>query len=210
METVEFSVRKICTTEVTDRIYWNGLFDGPEVNVARKKCLPIHPLIELNPPNGMSKYYFDAQLIRDIGVDLQLHSTATASSSSNMDTSLKRKCFHCNKQIPLDKMRVHVASHIMHDDISGLDVCGFCGKEGCDTQVTFTSKKSNNKFFKISQSDYCAYNFDYVKKKAYGKNNRSTNRLIYCEVRGCTSVVWMYNLSKHYTRLSTKILICQT
>ena len=92
METVEFSVRKICTTEVTDRIYWNGLFDGPEVNVAGNKCLPIHPLIELNPPKGMSKYYFDAQLIRDIGVDLQLHSTATASSSSNMDTSLKRKC----------------------------------------------------------------------------------------------------------------------
>ena len=91
--------------------------------------------IELNPPNQISKFYFDAQLIRDNGVDLQLTLPAT-SSSSRKDTSLMRKCFNCRK------MRVHVSAHIVRGDISGHDLCGFCGKEGCNNEVAVTQKSS--------------------------------------------------------------------
>ena len=71
METVEFTIRKLCTEEIHNRIYWNGQCDGQELIISGKKCLPMKANIELNPPNQMSKFYFDAQLIR--GVDLQLN-----------------------------------------------------------------------------------------------------------------------------------------
>ena len=93
-------------------------------------------------------------------------------------------------------MRVHVSAHIVRGDISGHDLCGFCGKEGCKNEVAVTHK-SSQKMYKISKSD-CAYYFDNGRKKAFGKNNRSTNRLMACKVTGCSSAVWVYNLPKHY------------
>ena len=81
-------------------------------------------------------------------------------------------------------MRVHVSAHIVRGDNSGHDLCGFCGKEGCNNEVVVTHK-SSQKFYKISKID-CAYYFDYGRKKAFGKNNRSTNRLMACKVTGCS------------------------
>ena len=66
METVEFTIRKLCTEEIDNIIYWNGQFDGQELIISGKKCLPIKANVELNPPNQMSKFYFDTQLIRGI------------------------------------------------------------------------------------------------------------------------------------------------
>ena len=90
-----------------------------------------------------------------------------------------------------------MAHHILKGDISSHNLCGFCGKEGCDIKIKITSKKGNKRFFKIIRWD-CPYYDDYGKKRVYGKNNRTSNHLMFCGVKDCTSVIWLFNIEKHY------------
>ena len=81
MENAEFTVRNL-TEEVEGKTFWNREHLGQDHVVDAKLCLPIHPLITLDPPLGLSKFYFDAQMVKDIRVDLVLNCEAASTSTS--------------------------------------------------------------------------------------------------------------------------------
>ena len=73
----------------------------------------------------------------------------------------------------------------------------FCGKKGCEIEIKISSRKSNKRFFKILKCD-CLYYFDYGQKKSFSKKNRTSNHLILCEIKGCNSVIWTFNIKNHF------------
>ena len=101
-ENTEFILKDISTEEINGKIYWSGQYLSTEKSVDARQCLPIHPQVELDPPLGMSKFFFDAQLIRDIGVDFLLSHNENPPStnvSQPEKSCLERKCFHCRLSI---------------------------------------------------------------------------------------------------------------
>ncbi len=197
MENVEFDVRNLETEEIDGKIYWNGKYKGDCHAADSKLVLPIHPNVTLNPPPNCSKFYFDGQLVRDVGVDIVLNrEPASTSTDANGNSKLRRKCFVCLQNVLLDKMRVHIAHHIVKNDIAGHDLCGFCGREGCKITTKVTSRKSDKKYFKIVGWD-CPYFYDYGQKKTFSKNNRTSNHLVFCQVKNCDSIIWAFNTREH-------------
>ena len=96
-------------------------------------------------------YAFDKQLVLDIGVHLQQQPSDimvnnSSSSNRNIDISALRPCFLCNKKTTLDRMRGHIALHIILGEVK--DVCGFCGCEGssCNTTLKKSSHRADNFF----------------------------------------------------------------
>ena len=51
----------------------------------------MKPIIDPNPPPNMGKYYFDKQLIQDVGVHLSLNQQSTSSTPYSTFSSCKRK-----------------------------------------------------------------------------------------------------------------------
>ena len=135
-------------------------------------CLPIKPSIELNPPDGMTKYYFDMGLLQDMGVHLQLSTPASNQSAPGPSTpALKKRCLQCGKSILLSEMRCHVAKHILKGDLADVNTCGFCGNDTCSVTLKKTWKKGNQQFFGIDQCD-CRYFYKYGKAKKFNKKNQ--------------------------------------
>ena len=54
---------------------------------------------------------------------------------------------------------MHVGGHILKGTASGIEICGFCGVEGCVSSKEKSSKKGIQSFFKIKSN--CSYFHDY-------------------------------------------------
>ena len=115
---------------------WDGKTVGGEKIYRGKSCMPLAPDLS---PNDESLFIFDKQLLMDFGVQLQLSDEHEA-PISKID-SKKRRCKLCKKDIELEYMRLHVAQHILKDNIASPTLCGFCGKSTCTVSLTNTSKK---------------------------------------------------------------------
>ena len=61
---------------------------------------------------------------------LPYHSTLTEASHIEQTEQTTFKCKLCNKPMGRKKMRQHIGSHILKDNLE--NVCGFCGVQGCD------------------------------------------------------------------------------
>ena len=165
----------------------------------------MKPIIDPNPPPNMGKYYFDKQLIQDVGVHLSLNQQSTSStpystfsSCKERDGKLIKSCFYCKKNIRLQDMRSHVGGHILRDEMGTSRTCGFCGQDACETRVK-SSRKGPKTFISVEESD-CPYFFDYGRVKVFNKKkNSTTNRITAFSVKGCKSLVWIYNMKKHFT-----------
>ena len=64
----------------------------------------IKPRVNPHPPEGMTNFSYDKQLLFDIGVQLAM----STSSTSNSVKEAKNKCKICNKAISSVQMRGHV------------------------------------------------------------------------------------------------------
>ena len=138
-------------------------------------------------------------MIQDIGVHQTMVNQSSTSSSGGSSSSNKllKTCFHCRKKVELEKMRCHVGSHILHNEIGTSRTCGFCGKESCDVKMK-TSKKQGKPFYTLEDTD-CPYFYDYGRVKVFKKkSNPCTNRVVGCCIKECKSMVWTYNMGKHY------------
>ena len=61
------------------------------------------------------------------------------------------------------------------------------------------SGRRTKTFISVESSD-CPFYFDYGRSKAFNKKtNPTTNRIVACSVKGCKSLIWTYNLEKHFT-----------
>ena len=93
------------------------------LRVLENAALPsIKPSIDSNPPEGMSNFTFDRQLLLDVGVQLQSEQTVKEHQDIPCLVCLSKKCY------PQQKMRGHIGYHILNDDIAGPIICGFCGE----------------------------------------------------------------------------------
>ena len=100
-------------------------------------------MIDVNPPVGLQKFYFDEGLLRDVGVHLQL----SIQDESAGPSSLSKRCIVCRKNINLVEMRVHVARHIVNGGIVGANICGFCGSDAGVCHTTLKQQKREHRPF---------------------------------------------------------------
>ena len=135
MKDVELTLKFVETQFVDDKLFWKGTTSGESLKCAGESCLPIKPSVMLDPPDGLSKYYFNINLMRDMGVHLQLslpeaYDRQPLTSSSNQSV-VRKKCMKCRKIIPLSEMRLHVVTHILKKELVGSNICRFCGTDTC-------------------------------------------------------------------------------
>ena len=69
---MEMMVRRIECSLIDEKLFWTGTMTGDSLCIAGKNCLPIKPSVDLNAPPGMSKYFFNMALLRDMGVHLHI------------------------------------------------------------------------------------------------------------------------------------------
>ena len=146
-----FDVHPLDLTE-HDYLYWNGSFVGEMQNVSSGNAIVIKPRVNPNPPEGMTNFSYDKQLLFDIGVQLAM----CTSSTSNSVKEAKNKCEVCNKAIAPVQIRGHVGYHILALGVDS-NVCGFCGLSSCSNNLTFSCRKDKNNYYKIVSN--CTYFF---------------------------------------------------
>ena len=218
-------VKELKLKEADANLYSTGEYASEVFTVSGKNCMTVKPDVSLDPPEGCSIYFFDKQLIQDIGVHLTLldsnqqHGSRSTSSSSMLastsgttSTSVSSSapasasasatmnevtCKICKKKkIPLKDMRTHVGKHIIKNEAGpGEHICGFCGKDGCKPSLE-KSSSSKSKVFHAPKSD-CLYHYTY--KKLGQKATKYTpciNRITTCPI--CNMYIWSYNLVPHY------------
>ena len=140
--------------DIGDSYIWKGDFIGESFRSSGNDCFAIQP--ELKEVDGRMSFVFDKQLILDLNVSVTIESERhptpnNATTSSNSSKHLV-DCMVCKKKIDLPLMRKHVGGHIMKGTITGIDVCGFCGKKTCENILTKTSTRGNKEFFKVQSN----------------------------------------------------------
>ena len=93
------------------------------------------------------------------------------------ETELFRKCFICEKNTSLNKMRCHVGKHILLNQI-GTDVpCGYCGRSVCNNKLVVSSKTKGKKNYRPEST--CPYFVDVFRKPT--KSSKTTPCLNFLE-----------------------------
>jgi hypothetical protein len=114
------------------------------------------------------------------------------------DGSDTKQCKLCLKKIQLNKMRLHVAQHILlqKEEERKSNTCGFCGGLSCITKLVVTSGSGERSTY--SPHSNCIYYFKFSLKPSKKGSKRSpcTNRPFECQL--CNLVFWTYNLKQHY------------
>lgn len=127
----------------------------------------------------------------------------------------KVHCFICSAEKPLYKMRDHVGKHILwdlrgqppppgqvHVNPVGAFPCGFCGMDGCFTQIIDEKKGSK---IKCTIQSSCIYHYENMNYKAACKSSKSmpcTNVPIPCSLcprslSGDPQTIWKYSTTLH-------------
>ena len=76
------------------------------------------------------QYFFDKQLLIDLGVQNKIQEDAVNTSQRKKVSNPVKNSSICKKHFPLEKMREYVGKHILKEDVSKSDpnICGFCGR----------------------------------------------------------------------------------
>ena len=122
--TLVLDVKRVNIVASGDKLFWDGSFQSDTCEiVSGKYVITVKPDIVLDPPDGLTVYSFDKQLILDLGIQMVQE---LAGEDAN---EVRKRCFTCNQAVSLEKMRSHVTYHIL----SGLieNVCGYCGQSTC-------------------------------------------------------------------------------
>ena len=175
-------------------LVWIGSTNETILQVSGKKCHCVQP--DIKNIDGISTYVFDKSFIYDIGALVKLAQCTTVEKvTKKKETELFRKCFICEKNTSLNKMRCHVGKHILLNQI-GTDVpCGYCGRSVCNNKLVVSSKTKGKKNYRPEST--CPYFVDVFRKPT--KSSKTTpclNFLEKCNV--CNENVWKYNRPKHF------------
>ena len=180
--------------------FWTGNYVGTTTKINADKCVLVKPSVSVDPPVGMSNYFFDRNFLLDIGVQFTIDDDDANNGKKNTTDGVKRnKCKICRKQINCDKMRGHVGYHILKAKDVDSHSCGFCGLQSC-----------SNKFAKNSTSKVestCEYFYAYGRKPQYSKREKCSNHLDRCEAAGCSAVLWTYHMASHYEQCHSALKI---
>jgi hypothetical protein len=121
-------------------------------------------------------------------------------TDKNFSLEDKFVCPHCKiKEFKCDKkkLRHHIAKHILiYKDIKmHANLCGFCGRIGCNIALKATSGKGKQTTYGPDSS--CIYEASFSLGCSSSTHSPSTNRPIECP--HCKLVLWSYNLQCHYS-----------
>jgi hypothetical protein len=112
----------------------------------------------------------------------------------------------CGQILKRNKMRGHVGAHILNNDLQPHpNLCGFCGKNGCNSILYISSGTDT-----WSVKSNCKYFYDFSLKAAAksSKNTPCTNRPVKCEICPAPlNIVWTYDLRPHYTNLHSLVTV---
>ncbi|KAJ6625273.1 hypothetical protein B0H10DRAFT_1783292, partial [Mycena sp. CBHHK59/15] len=120
-------------------------------------------------------------------------------------------CYLCGTHCKLSSMQNHVGHHLLlalrgKNDPKpcsvqelGADPCGFCGREGCYTQLI---KKEDEPVVIVSNCDYHYAKMLYKAATKCTKNSPCTNVPIHCPLckksaSGAPRTIWKYNVIYH-------------
>lgn len=182
--------------EVDGNLYWDGNYIDDVIEVSSENCILIQPKISANPPEGMTNFFYEKQLLYDIGVQIDKSSMPQEPSSVPSSSGVqKHKCSICNKSISADRMRGHIAYHIISDHVSS-DICGFCGRNSCLNKLVKTSSHHGKNYYRIDSN--CHIFFNYKRKPVYSKREKCSNYLAKCDATNCNADIWKYDMVKHY------------
>ncbi|KAF8163984.1 hypothetical protein BJ912DRAFT_1097015 [Pholiota molesta] len=128
-----------------------------------------------------------------------------------LDATSRIPCRLCNSEKPLNKMREHVGQHILRFmrgvEEEGLNCtieiepCGFCGLEGCLTELKHKSDNSRS----VAVASNCNYHYEKMQYKSAmtcSASSPCTNVPIHCPIcppslSGNPHTVWKYNMVNH-------------
>ncbi|XP_066914918.1 uncharacterized protein [Clytia hemisphaerica] len=204
-----------------DCYIWNGSL-GEMIETTGPYCYAIQP--DLKTIKGKLMFTFDKQLILDLNVGLTIQNPNPGSSSStsshsnqnsssatgaseNTNSSVKKassekkgalkhvvECCLCKERILLSNMRKHIGIHITKSHISGCNICGFCGRTVCNTNLTNSSKRGNEQYNQMTTN--CKYNSFIQRKPVHSQRSPCSNHVVPCPV--CKVAIWTYNARAHY------------
>ena len=208
---LKFELLELVLEDKEEKFYWTGDYSGDMFTLSGKDCIPIQPDVDLEMSSlECTSYYFDKQLVLDIGVHLQQHPSDTMVSarssgqgrgdnpSNSTEMAALKPCLLCDKETTDEKMRGHVAYHIITSNLS--DVCGFCGREGtiCQTTLEGSSHSRSRQYFANVVST-CNYEHDYKRcPNDTTKTHKCTNKIVHCKASNCNRSIWRYNAVHHY------------
>ena len=106
-------------------------------------------------------------------------------------------------------MRIHVGQHILKDSSENHpSLCGFCGKSTCSVNLVNTSKKNNEKKYKVSSTCEYIVNFNLKSAEKLSDKMPCCNHPVWCPYekpgkdggkgKKCTRAIWLYNIQSHY------------
>ena len=166
------------------------------------------PLSELN----IIKDYLQCVLQNDDlslqKVNVILNSSLLVIEENIKESHDKFKCKFCAKLVDQDKMRCHVAKHILNAQVpDNQNTCGYCGIIGCKIELVKTSGHGAYKTF--GPKSNCKYYYSFSLKAASKITKRSpcTNRPIECHL--CSQVYWSYNFSFHFETMHSSAISSQ-
>ena len=103
-------------------------------------------------------------------------------------------------------MRGQIGAHVLNNDLQPHpNLCGFCGKNGCNS-ILFISSGTDIWCVKPN----CKYFYDFSLKAAAksSKNTPCTKRPVKCEICPAPlNIVWTYDLRTHYTNLHSLVTV---
>ena len=135
-----FEVKLLNLVEKENCLFWDGTFTGTSQKVISENRVIIKPSVSANPPENLSNFFYDKQFLLDIGVELSLANNLSTSSSRSSNTKQqattikKNQCKVCSKPISCEKMRGHIAYHIIKLEIES-SVCDFSGLPSCTNKL---------------------------------------------------------------------------
>ena len=102
-------------------------------------------------------YVLSKSFVHDIGLTLStcVASNAPVDAPAN-DGSIK--CHHCNDQLKVKDMRVHVGRHILRITLASphlVSTCGYCGRRTCISTLVIPSQRGQKKYYKVETD--CSY-----------------------------------------------------
>ena len=168
------------------------------------KCQSIKP--DLLEDGCEGKYFFDKQLIIDLGVQFNIQSnpnnvpsssTSRKAEHTQKQKSINIKCFKCKKLLPSEKMREHVGGHILRGALDKDDpnICGFCGRNVCRNSLVESSVTHGKQSYKIEGN--CIYRHEKLRAPVKPSiREPCTNWLVKCTI--CKTDIWRYMGERHF------------
>jgi hypothetical protein len=115
------------------------------------------------------------------------------------NTNSTTTCQTCFNEVQISELRQHNAKHMLLKEIKNqANTCGICGLNNCTVSIKVTSGcgQKANRGIECNCKYYLKISLKSLEKST--TNKPCTNRPVQCQINGCNTVLWSYNIESHY------------